>query len=170
MRECVQEIKDSKGRACGLLEVKYSWSQTGELKLPKNGKPRRTTIPHAVYKELLELMRDSPYKAPGDFVFYQAKQSLPASAQMISEHFARALRALGITDQEREARGLTFHSFRHGTNSHLVEAGIPLLRIQVLVGHNSQAMTANYFHERKELEDILEAQAGILGEERRPME
>jgi integrase len=165
LRECVQEIQDSQGRACGLLEVRYSWSQTGELKLPKNGKPRRTTVPHAVYLELQDLMKDSPYKGPRDYVFYQAKQSLPVSAQMISEHFARALRALGISDEERKARGLTFHSFRHGTNSHLVEAGIPLLRIQALIGHNSTGMTANYYHERRELEDILEAQAGILGED-----
>lgn len=162
LRDSVKEITDPQGRPAGLLLVSRSWSQIGELKSTKSGSPRRATIPWYAYNELVELMRLSPFRAPGDFVFYQAKRNLPISAQMIHEHFTKALSAIGIDNSQRKERNLTFHSFRHYVNTRLVEAGIPLLRIQALIGHNSKAMTSNYYHTGNEYADILQAQESIL--------
>ena len=162
LRDSVKEIIDPQGRPAGVLLVSRSWSQIGELKSTKSGNPRRATVPWYAYKELVELMRLSPFRAPGDFVFYQAKRNLPISAQMIHEHFTKALSAIGIGNDQRKERNITFHSFRHYVNTRLVEAGIPLLRIQALIGHNSKAMTSNYYHTGNEYADILQAQDSIF--------
>ncbi len=162
IRSSVVEIQDAQGRPAGMLKVLYNWTQRGELKGTKSDKDRYSAVPWDVYTELKDLMDTSPYKEPGDFVFYQADRNVPVSHQMIHEHFVRAIHALGINEDERRERNIVFHSFRHKVNTSLIEEGVPLQRVQDLIGHSDAAISAVYFKAQKGLEDILTAQETIL--------
>jgi integrase len=57
----------------------------------------------------------------------------------ISEATRRAARRAGI-------KGASFHTLRHTAASWMVQAGVPLLAVQRILGHSSPAMTAIYSH------------------------
>lgn len=67
--------------------------------------------------------------------------------KQISKTFDRTIKALGFNDgiQDRRQK-LTFHSCRHTCASWLVQAGIPLLTVQKIMGHRTIALTERYSH------------------------
>ena len=69
--------------------------------------------------------------------------------------------AAGISEEARKARNITFHSFRHWFNSILINAKVPLLKVQQLTGHSSVEMSANYFH-LDEMDDVRAIQEGMV--------
>ncbi|OQY39991.1 MAG: hypothetical protein B6226_00760 [Candidatus Cloacimonetes bacterium 4572_65] len=61
-------------------------------------------------------------------------------------NYKAALVKIGITEDERKSRGLTFHSYRHLANTRLRESGVSDAVIREIIGHKSEAMTENYSH------------------------
>jgi integrase len=120
------------------------------LKAPKSGRARLAPVPPALYVELRAIMATSPFKEPGHFLFYSADPLRPVSHHKIDDDFERALTAAGITAEERKARALTFHSWRHFLNN-----GLPVLRAQSVIGHTSLRMTETYLHPGQDFSDVL---------------
>jgi integrase len=75
------------------------------------------------------------------------------SITVASRHFSRLLDAAGIqrvkTKKKGEGRGITdktFHSWRHTTNSMLVDAGVDQRVRQLICDHDSTKVSNNYTH------------------------
>jgi integrase len=101
------------------------------------------------------MMAKSPFQAPHHFIFSSADPGKPMSHKKIDTDFARALKAIGISEEERKSRHLSFHSWRHWANSFLVNQGLPPLRAQQVIGHTSLKMTQNYLHPGEDFSDVL---------------
>ena len=69
---------------------------------------------------------------------------------------------IGITSEERIKRRISFHSWRHWLNSLLINEKVPLHKVRAIVGHNTDAMTQNYYH-ADDMSDIRLIQENIIG-------
>jgi integrase len=90
----------------------------------KSGKPRHLPINGALQDTLEALPRDREY------VFDCSNQR---------KLFEKALRDAGFND-------VTFHTLRHTFASHLVMAGVDLMTVKELLGHQTIEMTMRYAH------------------------
>lgn len=88
------------------------------------------------------------------------------SITVASRHFSRLLDAAGIrrvtTKKKGEGRGITdktFHSWRHTTNSLLVDAGVDQRVRQLICDHDSTKVSNNYTH--ASMETMAKALAGL---------
>jgi integrase len=109
------------------ITVAYSWSSTDKLKCPKNGKIRQIPISDSLYQLLHSLNRGN---TSSDFIF--ACNSHPIDHKLIYKHFYRALEIIGIAKQSRKERNITFHSYRHGFNTMLLESGLAPEAVRLL--------------------------------------
>lgn len=69
----------------------------------------------------------------------------PLTYSCIAVHFKKHLRRAGI-----EKEGLTIHSIRHSTATHLLEAGADVRYVNELLGHKSMETTVRYTHPSEE--------------------
>ena len=125
---------------------------------------RKLPIAPSLREEILEFMKNSPYKRDDDFVFYTADRNKPyTNNKAILDSFYDALKAIGIPEVERKKRNLVFHSLRHYANTYLRFAGIPDFLIQAYIGHSSTAMTDHYTHiSDEDFQPIIDAQERLL--------
>jgi len=122
------------------ITVAYSWSDTDLLKCPKTGKTRKIPIPENLYRFLHSLNKG---RQPSDFIFSHGNK--PINHKAVYKQFYKALDKIGIRQEQRKNRNLTFHSYRHGFNTMLLEFGLAPETIRLLTGHSS-GMTARYSH------------------------
>jgi integrase len=122
------------------INAAYSWSDTDQLKCPKNGKIRKIPISENLYR-LLHSLNDG--RDPTEFIFSHGDK--PISHKSVYMQYYSALEKIGINKQIREEKNLTFHSYRHQFNTLLLEAGIHPETVRLFTGH-SAGMTARYSH------------------------
>jgi integrase len=85
---------------------------------------------------------------------------------VIEKHFYRALRSIGINEEERRARGIVFHSHRHFLNTWLRSHGVPGSKVRQIAGHRSQKMSDLYTHYRAaDFVEVVTIQGELLGED-----
>ena len=84
------------------------------------------------------------------FFYGAAGHDKPMSKSYIAKNLYKALEKIGISEEERIERNLTFHSHRHTLNTILRAAGVPDAIIRMMTGHRNQSMTELYTHFRKE--------------------
>lgn len=145
----------------GYLEVKASWERGKGLKATKTGRPRIVPLTEKVENVLARVMELSPFITPSDFIFVGRKREAPLDHKIVQKRFASALEGIGISDEMRRDRGLSFHSWRHFFNSLLINKKIPLIKVQALTGHMTDKMSEQYFHP-DEYKDVLKIAGGIL--------
>lgn len=103
----------------------------------KGRKDRQTLLP----PKLLELLRFYwQWKRPKDWLFPGGTPGQPISCKAIFMACRKAGKAAGIS------KPLHPHSLRHAFATHLLEAGVDLLKIQILLGHANLETTARYLH------------------------
>lgn len=81
-------------------------------------------------------LRDDDYLFPGRY-----SQKKPISPFSIRQRFLKYLDKAEITRE-----GLTIHSIRHSTATHLLEAGVDIRYVSELLGHENMETTAVYTH------------------------
>jgi integrase len=145
----------------GYLEVCASWERGRGLKSTKTGNVRFVPLTSRTQACLKIIMERSPYTEAEDFVFYGRNRHAPLDHKMVQKKFAEALVGIGISEEDRRARGISFHSWRHFFNSLLINKHIPLLKVKTLTGHATDAMAEHYFHP-DEYKDVLEITGRIL--------
>jgi hypothetical protein len=64
----------------------------------------------------------------------------------IYKRFCTALEKIGINNDDRKLRNISFHSYRHGVNTNLLQANIPPETVRLISGHSGTQMTAHYAH------------------------
>jgi site-specific recombinase XerD len=90
---------------------------------------------------LLEALRDFwRQHRPAAFLFQGRKPGQPLNLSNVQRLCHRAVLACGITKKA------SMHTLRHSYATHLLEAGVDLLALQKLLGHNQLSTTALYLH------------------------
>jgi integrase len=143
----------------GFIHVAHSWNKYG-LKSTKSGHDRYIPLP-AKTIQYLSLIKNHD---PEAFTFSPNNGIRPVSKHAIIEHFKKALAGLGISEQERKERRLSFHSHRHFYTT-LLRKHISDSRLQALTGHRSLQMLQVYDHPRfnlDEYKDVVELQDSLL--------
>lgn len=144
------------------LMVRHAWNDDDRLKAPKNGEAREAALLPEVRKAMLDLAAGNPHKLGAEgFIFYGPEPDRPIDGKIISRGFDDALTALELGDgaaaaseTERaaafravKARGLTFHSLRHGFAKRMAER-LDTERAMKATGHLSAAMLEHYADHR----------------------
>ena len=123
------------------IEVKHNWQRGEGIKQPKAGSFGRVPLPAKVAEQLEELGHRNPWG--NSFVFWGMRKTEPMSVRFVDLAFAEACRRIGISDEERGNRRLTFHAWRHWYNSRL-RGQMPDHVLRQLTRHRSEAMTERY--------------------------
>jgi integrase len=140
------------------ISVVLNWDRKYGFKAPKRNSQREVPIPSKTSSYLKELISISPYKEPDDFVFWGIDRKTPIYYKKIRETLYRAYKNIGISEEERNKRNLSFHSWRHFYNS-LMRGKIPDVKLRRLTGHRSEKMSDLYTHFHiNDFQDVLRIQ------------
>jgi integrase len=143
------------------IEVHTAWEQKYGLKEPKCGSVRDLPITPMIFDALQEVITST--KAT-QLVFFGATKETPMSKSCIEKQLYRAMARIGISEESRLQRNITFHSLRHTTNTILRSAGVADSKVRMITGHRNESMTERYTHFRLEnFQEISKIQEGMLG-------
>ena len=147
------------------IVVTNSWGRKHGLKEPKFRSNRTIPIPTRTSEYLHIAADQSPYKEPDDLVFYGSNRKKPIDHKKIGEIFYQAINRIGINEEQRKKRNITFHSWRHFFNTHCRLNKIPDSKIQRITGHKTQEMTEHYTQfQIDDYKDVIQLQGEILGQ------
>jgi len=145
------------------IDVKLSWEQGFGPKEAKWGSVRCVAVPKVVAELLRKLIAMSPYQEPDDFVFYGERREVPLHARFFVDALYAALEAIEITKEQRKARQITFHSWRHFLNS-ISRGRVPDEKLRLMTGHRTAEMTDHYTHLLEEdYAEIRKVQEDVFG-------
>jgi integrase len=133
-------------------------------------------LPEDLIKDLEELKAMNG----NGFVFSLDGGATPVCRKTMYQDFHRALRNIGISDEEISDRHLHLHAWRHFLNTELLKGGLTIPQTQAVTRHKSERMTEWYLHfdpnefaqARKVQENLLRPEAegkqGNTGKPGRP--
>jgi integrase len=136
--------------------VKHAWDRKFGLKGTKTGKERTIPISSDLYQKLMDI---ADIQTAGPYIFSASSGKQPVEHKSVYKWFQKAFLNIGITEEERRKRNITFHSWRHYVNSKLRAQGIPDSIIQSITGHSDLKMTEHYTHFT--LEDLNKVPAAL---------
>lgn len=148
----------------GFLRVEHSWDDRHGMNAPKWNSKRIVPLTRQVREAIEELLALNRWgdPQPEDVLFWGADRVTPLTKTSVLKQFKNALGRIGITEEQREARNLVFHSWRHTFNSY-VRGKVPDEQLRRVTGHRSEAMSDRYDHTRFEhLQDVLAVQERLL--------
>ena len=149
----------------GYIRVWRSWSKKTESlnNTTKTGKERNIYIPSNVAAEIEKLIMMNPAPDnPESFLFFgEIKHDRPADCKFFIKSFYRALATIGIDEEERKQRNITFHSHRHWLNSLLINSKIPLQKVQSITGHVTADMSQHYY-KLDDMRDVLQITESVF--------
>lgn len=123
------------------IEVQHSWDRKYGIKETKTGKARVIPISKALYSTITVFGNTHN----NNYIFSKTTKDKPIANFSVRKEFYKALEKLGISKEERELRGIDFHSWRRYYNTRLIVKGIPLPIIQAIMGHSKDSnMTKHY--------------------------
>ncbi|MDR2246700.1 MAG: tyrosine-type recombinase/integrase [Treponema sp.] len=97
------------------------------------------------------------------YVFSLDGGETPVSRKLMYNKFHKALRTVGMTQEEIKRRGLSMHSWRHFFNTTLQMANVALSKVQSVTGHKSDRMTEWYTHfDSKDFAEVRGVQESLL--------
>jgi integrase len=144
------------------IEVVQSWARKHGMKNPKWNSQREIPIASRTSKYIYSLIHYSPFQEPEDFVFWGADRQSPIAHDVILKMLYRAFENIGITPEQRKARNITFHGWRHLFNS-VCRGRIPDYKLQRLTGHRTIEMTERYTHVNlDDFREVMEIQGELL--------
>ena len=144
----------------GYIDIVHTWTRKYGLKevSPQKGSKRKVPIPSKTQQLLSDLSAVSPYNNSEDLLFWGPGREIPIDHKTVAETLYAAFEKIGISDQSRRERNISFHSWRHFFNSYF-RSKIPDAKLQKLTGHKSKAMVDHYTHFRLEdFQDVVQIQ------------
>lgn len=146
----VQDIREKS------ISVEHGWNTKDRLKTTKNGKSREVVLLPYIRTILLEYAKTSPHGfKPDSFVFWSPLYAdQPCDTKKFNDGFYEALGDIKITEENRKARNIVFHSWRH-YNATIIADHLDERTAQLLLGHLTASMTKRYAdHATKKQLDI----------------
>jgi hypothetical protein len=122
------EAKLPRRKACGFSSVYRDTKTKDKHNIP---------LPNDLINDLKELKRMN-----GDgFVFSLDGGVTPICRKTMYQDFHRALRQIGLSDDEITERHLHLHGWRHFFNTELLKGGLTIPQAQAITGHKSDRYT-----------------------------
>jgi site-specific recombinase XerD len=103
----------------------------------KGAKDRLVPLSLRLLEELRAYWRQA---RPHTWLFPGHKSGQPLHACNIQRRFSQLVKQVGLSKR------CSMHTLRHSYATHLLEAGVDLLTLKALLGHNSLQTTARYLH------------------------
>lgn len=148
------------------IQVEHGWTRYG-LKDPKAGQKRCIPLPTRTAGWLKKVMTGSPYKEPQDLVFWGRSREKPMAQTYILDTLYSAFDVIGVAEEDRAKRNISFHSWRHFFNTSL-RGKVADAKLQKLTGHRTMEMTENYTHfSVNDFADVRLVQEDMLGKKGR---
>ncbi len=151
------QLKDLKG---GYITVSKQYIYKQGFTPTKTKENREIPLPESLEVMLKELSNGDQE----DMLFCLGKdKSKPVTQWSMGKSLDRALKKLGIDEEDRKAKGYSFHSWRHYFNTIMRSNNIADSKLQKLTGHKSGKMTDNYTHfKHGDFNDVSNIQAKII--------
>jgi integrase len=108
----------------------------------KNHKERTVPITRELHDDLQTLIKINGQS----FLFSTDGGNKPIGRDEVAANYNAALEKIGISKDDRKARGLTIHSWRHFFNTRMVMDNINKEKVRAVTGHLSDEMTGYYTH------------------------
>lgn len=130
----------------GLIVVDQAYANLGGKKVPKGKRIREVPCPQYLCEQLLALSHTNPHLSKETLVFWSRRTGGPVSSHYFCEKLHEAILASKImTEDELEARNITFHSFRHMANT-MLRGSVDEHLLRLTIGHQSEEMSDIYTH------------------------
>jgi integrase len=145
------------------IEVSKSWNiEYGEGPQKTKRGTDQIPVPKFVADRLLTVAGITP---TGGYIFSLSDGKRPGTANRVNDALTDALEKIGITDEIRRKRKISFHSWRAFANTYFRHQGVPDAKVRVITRHESEDMTELYTPWRLEdFREIAEAQAQLIAE------
>lgn len=141
----------------GYISITHSYCGYG-LKDTKTHRNRDIPVPPLMFQILTQI---APHTG---FIFSVDDGITPVSTDRLPDDLYRALARMGIDENQRRERNITYHSWRHFFNTTLRAGNISDAKTQALTGHSTQQMTEHYTHfHASDFSDVMEIQNMIMG-------
>ncbi|GAB6276042.1 MAG: hypothetical protein SAMD01599839_05820 [Rectinema sp.] len=136
------------------LFIRHSWSGDDRLKSTKTNRERQVPLIPVVREGLLRLVEMNPYGGKNAFIFFSVRSSdCPMDAHFLLDGLDDALEKIGISKEQRMARNVCFHSWRHAFAAKMADRIGE--RAMILTGHTSSEVFEHYADHATE-KDFLE--------------
>ena len=151
-----------------LLYIRHSWNDVDKLKDTKNGDDRTIPIEHGVALELINNARRNPCYGDTSYVFWSFKvPEQPMWPSSFEDDFYRAMREIGISEEQRKERNIVFHSLRHFCATQIAQRASLEIAMKIL-GHRTEEMTRLYSEHETQMKlnnakEVLSQGWAILG-------
>jgi len=142
------------------VEIAHSWGIiTGIKETTKTKEARFVPISPVVSKVLHKIAKGGPDAYL--FSLDGGKSNYPAMA--VHTNLYKALEKIGIDKDQRTARNITFHSWRHFFNTLCLARNISTNKVQAVTGHRTNRMTDHYTHfNLQDYQEIVDVQTSLL--------
>ena len=123
-------------------KVKRSYNESYGMSTTKTSEERVVPITAEIYRYLYAAWQSHP-NDENDFIFsFDGKK--PMNEGRARAAFYKAMEKIGISEAERQRRGITFHSWRHKFTTDCVRSNMHPEKIMALTGHHSMEMLSRY--------------------------
>jgi integrase len=122
-----------------MITIQHNWQDDEGIKGPKCGSKRSVLLPYVI-KRILKTMRRER-----DLIYGRPDGKAMCNG-FFRNCFIRELEAVGITEDDRKDRNLSFHSLRHTYITLSQAAGILDIFVQAFAGHKRLKTTRDYTH------------------------
>jgi len=157
------EIQALRGKDIGedVIHIRHGYNPLDNLKCPKNGDERDVPVMPEICRQLILHAGEQNNCTGESFVFFSRKngQSKPLVTNVFDEALVEAYHAIGISEEERMARNLVFHSWRHFYAKQIAER-VKLEQAQMALGHRTAEMTEHYA-DHKTKQDYMALQTAM---------
>ena len=129
----------------------------------KNGRSRNIILSSHVVYALQRVISTNPHPLNDESPVFWSDfiPDNPTERNTLIKGLYRALASIGINDNQRRQRNISFHSHRHFLNSLLINAKIPLQKVQSITGHLTAEMSQHYY-KLDDMSDILQITESIV--------
>lgn len=138
------------------IDVKRSYNESYGMTTTKTSEERVVPITNEIYRYLYAAWQSHP-NDENDFIFsFDGKK--PMNEGRARAAFYKAMEKIGISEDERKRRGITFHSWRHKFTTDCVKSNMHPEKIMALTGHKSAEMLLRYtdLNAEKDLSDQIQ--------------
>lgn len=123
------------------IRVSRNYSSQFGTDPTKNSESRSIPITKEMY--LLLYTAFHAYEHDSDYISCVSSDK-PMGAANCRRAFYKALEGIGISEEERKRRNITFHSWRHKLNTDCIKANLHPAKIRAVTGHKSDEMLYRY--------------------------
>ena len=162
--ECVALHADDIDIENGIVDVHQSWARKHGLKEPKWNSKRLVPVPSKTLRYLQMVVECSNHRdVLNELIFAnQSDPHVPIDHKTVAEKLYDAFKAIGIPEQERRLRNVTFHSWRHFFNT-MLRTRVPDELLRSVTGHRNAEMTDHYTHfQLDDLNPVRELQEALI--------